>query len=414
MLNDSLAVDSPLDQEADEYGLFRGSMADYPRLGFSMKAVRKTGDRLAGEIAFNRDLTNSEFGDIIETFTIANSFRDSHVMPMRSVFYSVRHKLRANGIKGDMAARPKRMPSIRRKLRDSSVKFDQMNDLGGCRAIMHDIRGVRTLIAAIEERFPHPIRQRYPYIDNPKPDGYRSHHIVFTFSPHSEEQDTYAGRRIELQIRTRLQHSWATAVEAASLYRGEDYKHGKGDSDWLRLFELAGAEFSYVEDCPIVDGMPTHDDRVRELRDLNKRLQATSVLENIKNATHFAENYTYDAGRYYLIRYRKDHTVVVESYDSIIVATQELGDAEFRLATGQDDDKVVLVEVGKISKLIQMYPNYFGDVSLFVSNLREICSGRRAIEYSMAKPEIVRPKKIEVANPASLYRRYTKWFEKRR
>jgi hypothetical protein len=43
-------------------------------------------------------------------------------------------------------------------------------------------------------------------------------------------------------------------------------------------------------------------------------------LEDIKNATHFAENYTYDRGRYFLIRYRKDHTVVVESYDSIIVS----------------------------------------------------------------------------------------------
>ncbi|KUM28336.1 hypothetical protein AU467_12705 [Mesorhizobium loti] len=388
-------------------------MAEYPHLGFSMRAVRKTGDRLASDIAFTGDLTDAQYADIIETFTIANSFRDSHILPMRSVFYSVRHKLRANGIKGDMAARPKRMPSIRRKLRDSSVKFDQMNDLAGCRAILHDIKGVRTLIAGIEEGFPHSIRRQYPYIDNPKPDGYRSHHIVFNFQPNSEDQKGFEGKRVELQIRTRLQHSWATAVEAASLYRGEDYKHGQGDESWLRLFELAGAEFSYAEECPIVEGMPSHDDRVKELRELNKQLSAASVLENIKNATHFAETNRQDAGKYFLIRYRKDHTVMVEGYDSIIVASQELGQAEFRIATGQDDDKVVLVEVGKINKLAQLYPNYFGDVSLFVSNLKEICDGRKPVEYSMAKPQLVASRPREPVNPGAIYRRYTKWFEKR-
>ncbi|MER8489032.1 RelA/SpoT domain-containing protein [Mesorhizobium australicum] len=378
-----------------------------------MKAVRKAGDRLAQDIAFSRDITSDEFASVVETFAVANSFRDSHIMPMRSVFYSVRHKLRQFDIRGDMAARPKRMPSIRRKLGSTTVKFDQMNDLGGCRAIMHDIRGVRTLIAEIEEKFPHAIRQRYPYIDRPKPDGYRSHHMVFTFQPGSEDQEVFAGRRVELQIRTRLQHSWATAVEAAGLYRGEDYKHGQGDQDWRRLFELAGAEFSYVEECPIVEGMPDHGARIKELRDLNQKLRATSVLENIKNATHFAETNRLDAGKYFLIRYRKDHTVVVEGYDSIIVATQELGEAEFRIVSGQDDDKVVLVEVGKISKLVQMYPNYFGDVSLFVSNLREICDGRKPVEYSMAKPQVVAVKPREAANLGALYRRYTRWFDKR-
>ncbi|MEI9402337.1 RelA/SpoT domain-containing protein [Mesorhizobium argentiipisi] len=369
---------------------------------------------MAQDIVFNQDMTSTDFASVIETFAVANSFRDSHVMPMRSVFYSVRHKLRQYGIRGDMAARPKRMPSIRRKLSSSTIKFDQMNDLGGCRAIMHDIRGVRTLIAAIEDSFPHPIRQRYPYIERPKADGYRSHHIVFNFNPSGAEQVAFAGRRIELQIRTRLQHSWATAVEAASLYRGEDYKHGQGDQDWLRLFELAGAEFSHVEECPIVEGMPNHDERVKELKDLNRKLRATSVLENIKNATHFAETNRHDAGKYFLIRYRKDHTVAVEGYDSIIVATQELGDAEFRIASGQDDDRVVLVEVGKISKLVQMYPNYFGDVSLFVSNLGEICEGRKPVEYSMAKPQVVASKPREVGSTTALYRRYTKWFEKKR
>jgi ppGpp synthetase/RelA/SpoT-type nucleotidyltranferase len=69
-------------------------------------------------------------------------------------------------------------------------------------------------------------------------DGYRSHHLSLEFKPAKKEDEAYAGRRIELQVRTRLQHSWATAIEAVSLYRNQDLKHHKGDADWLRLFAL--------------------------------------------------------------------------------------------------------------------------------------------------------------------------------
>lgn len=38
--------------------------------------------------------------------------------------------------------------------------------------------------------------------------------------------------------------------------------------------------------------------------------------------------------------------------------------------------KAVLVEVDKVEKLVETYPNYFGDVSLFVRNLESITRER--------------------------------------
>jgi (p)ppGpp synthase/HD superfamily hydrolase len=58
---------------------------------------------------------------------------------MQSVRASVRSHMRRASIPGDMASRPKRMSSIRRKLADTTIKLDQMQDLGGCRAILNDI-----------------------------------------------------------------------------------------------------------------------------------------------------------------------------------------------------------------------------------------------------------------------------------
>lgn len=151
-----------------------------------------------------------------------------------------------------MASRPKRMSSIRRKLATSTVELHKMQDLAGCRAIVGDIASVNALLERIHDRFPHDIRKEWRFIQEPKPDGYRSHHIAFKFKPRRHEDEHFEGREVELQIRTRLQHSWATAVEAVSLYRGEDLKHHKGDHEWLRLFELSSAEFAHIEQCPPV------------------------------------------------------------------------------------------------------------------------------------------------------------------
>jgi hypothetical protein len=59
--------------------------------------------------------------------------------------------------------------------------------------------------------------------------------MVYKFRGSGEEA-VYNGRRVEVQVRTQLQHSWATAVEAVGLFRREDLKAGRGDLDWLRLF----------------------------------------------------------------------------------------------------------------------------------------------------------------------------------
>jgi ppGpp synthetase/RelA/SpoT-type nucleotidyltranferase len=372
-----------------------------------MDDVRAAGKSLAGPVYF----TPERHDEAIAVFTIANSFRDSHIYPMRSIRASVRTYMRQASVRGDMASRPKRMASIRRKLADTTIRLDQMQDLGGCRAILNDINGVNRLVDRIRLKSAHGIRREWDYIRNPKDDGYRSHHLSLEFNPNRREDESYAGRRIELQVRTRLQHSWATAIEAVSLYRNQDLKHHQGDGDWLRLFELTSAEFAHIERSPLPEGVPDRTERIKEMKDLNARLGAVSTLENIKAATHFAENFTYDRGRYYLLRYRPDHTVKIETYSDTISATSALAIAERAIEAGESQEKVVLVEVDKIDKLVSTYPNYFGDVSLFIRNLQLACSGQAGIEYTVAPQEVVRPKEIEKPDFSALFRRYTRWIE---
>jgi hypothetical protein len=275
---------------------------------------------------------------------------------------------------------------------------------------LDDVASVNTLIEMCENDFPQAIRQRYPYINKPKADGYRSHHIVFDFQDDGEP-DAFKGRRVELQIRTRLQHSWATAVEAVGVYRGEEMKAGEGDADWLRLFLLMSLEFAYAEQCDPLGPDNDKAARLAEIRRLNAELGAAGVLEDLRNATHYMSNFVHEVtARYYLLRYdNQTKQVTVAGFSSAFDVSAALAAAERRIEIGEDDAKVVQVEVSKVASLVEAYPNYFGDVALFVRNLRHVCEGKEAIEFSMAPRKLVAPKPYEKPDLGALRRRYTKW-----
>jgi Region found in RelA / SpoT proteins len=272
------------------------------------------------------------------------------------------------------------------------------------------VASVNALIEICENDFPQAIRQRYPYINKPKPDGYRSHHIVFDFQDEGEP-DAFKGRRVELQIRTRLQHSWATAVEAVGLYRGEEMKQGEGGPDWLRLFFLMSLEFAYAEKCDPLGPENDQATRLAEIRNLNAKLGAASVLEDLRNATHYMSHFVQDvSARYYLIRYdNRTKQVTVAGYSDAFDVSAALARAERKIEMGEDDAKVVQVEVGKVASLVEAYPNYFGDVGLFIRNLQHVCDGKEPIEFSMAPQKLVAPKPYEKPDLGALRRRYTKW-----
>jgi ppGpp synthetase/RelA/SpoT-type nucleotidyltranferase len=154
-------------------------------------------------------------------FRIAHNWREAHLFPMRKVRFELSgaaKRVKANGI---TVARLKRMKSIRKKLRHSPRTLYQMQDIGGCRTIVNTTDQQRALISLYGEGFSrHGIVSQWAYIDHPKPEGYRSHHISIKFTG-PDEEEAYNRQRIEIQIRTRLQHAWATAVEAAGVVRRE-------------------------------------------------------------------------------------------------------------------------------------------------------------------------------------------------
>ena len=244
----------------------------------------------------------------------------------------------------------------------------------------------------------HELWGQEPYIQEPKADGYRSHHLRYKFRGKGSFT-IYDGRRIEVQIRTRLQHAWATAVEAVGLFRGEDLKGNHGSPEWLRLFKLMSAEFARAENCPEPPDVPSHNGCVSEIRELDGLLKAADTLDTLSNVMRWTDIAVDPATipSYYLIKFDNlTKQVIVEPHFKPLwaVASYEQAEASDN-ESGANTTNVVLVEADKVENLKDAYPNYFGDVQLFKTQLKTVIEGQPAQEYTVRPQETVAPKPKE-------------------
>ena len=379
-------------------------MADeYPRFEFSKKEVKRVGR----VIAANEPLTPESEERIREAFRIANSWRDAHAYPMDSVRRSVIMHLARAGLGGDTVARLKRMPAISGKLRRINLGLDQLQDLAGCRCIMPDLESVGRLISVLRARLKHPIQREDDYIAQPKDDGYRSHHLIISFK-HEREASAYDGRKVELQVRTRLQHAWATTVEAVGLFQNENLKNHEGSQEWLRLFVLASAGMAEAEGCALHPEWPKGDALRSELKGLARRLDALGVLERVRLGVQGTTDPLVLGYRpsHYLIRFDlATKTVRVEPHNRIKSATLSYDQAEEQAnLSNVEGENVVLVKVDTLESLKSAYPNYFGDVAVFEDFLRKIVKGRETSEFTHL-PVARRPPEREPVGDLSWLRR---------
>ncbi len=163
---------------------------------------------------------------------VVEVFRSEHRDPLRKARMGLRSCVDTEGLQAvEFGQRLKRTPTIVDKLRRlPTMKLSSMQDIGGCRAVF----ATQAAVAHVLDRFTRNSFNRNgvedtirDYAANPRPSGYRGVHVW----------TRYDGRRIEVQLRTQLQHQWAKLVETLVVISGVDYKSGDGHEvvhDWLR------------------------------------------------------------------------------------------------------------------------------------------------------------------------------------
>ncbi len=165
---------------------------------------------------------------MVHAFDVLDNFRAAHAFPMHTIQNNLRD--RANDIAKDsiVVQRLKRLNSIWKKLdRFNMMRLWDMQDIGGCRAIVGNLNHVQQLVKSYKSSsIRHILAGEKDYIQKPRDSGYRSRHLIYRYV--SDRNEIYNGLKIEIQIRTPLQHAWATTVETVDTFTKQALKSSRG------------------------------------------------------------------------------------------------------------------------------------------------------------------------------------------
>ncbi len=251
-----------------------------------------------------------------------------------------------------------------------------MQDIGGCRAVLPLNSDVKRLVESYKSsRFAHQLRGEKDYIQNPKPDGYRCHHLIYQYFSQPGQVNSYDKLRIEIQIRTAPQHAWATALEAVSIFTRQALKSNSGSDDWLRFFSLTSSAIAVFEKCPLVPGTPVKErDLIEEIRFLSEKLNVRDTLDAYGRMINHVSGADPKQSKYYLVHLslsKRNISTTLFKSDQSEIANEMYLNAERGIAEGSGD-QVVLVSVDSVRALRRAYPNYFLDTRRFGNLLETI------------------------------------------
>ena len=361
IINDN-NIDLLIKQIKEEFSMKNTTTTKWEVPRYSGNQINKAGKIIADSFSTPKERE--------EALKILNNWRAAHAYPLQVICSNLRQK-NPDAI---VVQRLKRLESITGKIqRFPEMQLYKMQDLGGCRVIVDTIEQVYEAIDKYKSsRIRHILKREYDYIANPKESGYRSYHMVYQF--HSESKDTYNKNMfIEIQFRTKLQHMWATAVEMMGIYTKSNLKSSQGDYDILRFFTLVSSLFAIQEKMPICPNTSDWaDELISEIKYLDNKNNIISTLSGLNVSINHASNkYNQkDKNLYYIILLNYDKmTVTVKPFKSsnLETATKLYG----KIEQGSNIN-VVLVSASSFETLRLAYPNYFADISYFVTNLRRV------------------------------------------
>ena len=266
------------------------------------------------------------------------------------------------------------MPTIVSKLRRYDwLPLSQMQDIGGCRAIMpssNDAFGLATAFA--NSRIRHEPSDYDNYIACPKASGYRGLHLVYKYS--SDRNPRWQGLKTEIQIRSQLQHQWATAVETVGTFTGHELKSSLGDRRWLRFFALMSSVIARREKSPIVPNTPPVLPELRtEVIDLYGELQVAQQLEMYEAVTRGLQGLRQIRNNWVVLELDlAEHEVRGRLFDERDVQKAGSWYSKKELEIRENAKmEVVMVSVKSVNQLRRAYPNFFADLTQFRELVKE-------------------------------------------
>ncbi|HLX54209.1 MAG TPA: RelA/SpoT domain-containing protein [Aquella sp.] len=295
---------------------------------------------------------------------ILAAWRNKHVYALRTAFNLLKRHTDKVGNNAIYGQRLKRVSSILHKLdRLPTMKLSQLQDIGGCRVIITNYEKLRSLYTGLKKSKSISPKHK-DYITYPKKDGYRGIHLIYTCNSKNIE---YSGLKIEFQLRTKLQHAWATAVEIIDSFEGEELKLGKGSQKWRRFFYLVADEFASFEQLPLHDN--TIEDRLSEIKQLYEDLNVKDKFQSYPIVIERANKK--DANFLILLLDTKQKQISIRPFKKSGEA-QDFYIAQEKMYINEPSHNILMVKMDSITPIRKSYPNYFADSKFFLEQLNTI------------------------------------------
>ena len=325
----------------------------------------------AGAVLLDADPLSPEFDGALD---VINNWRSSHAYPLNTFQATLRYKAKQVSAERLVAQRIKRLSSIFHKLkRFSWLRLSEMQDVGGCRAIVSSTRQVERLVTLYKQSdLKHKLDDEDDYIARPKKSGYRGFHLIYRYN--SDKIETYNGLKIEMQLRSSPQHAWACAVETVGTFTRQALKASQGEENWLRFFKLMGTAMALRERRPPVPDTPRKKgDLSGELREYARRLDVENCLHGYGAALHTTESPRLKGMHSFLVELdaeAKQTRVSGYRREDLEEASNKYLEAERKISGNTSN--AVLVSVDSMSALHKAYPSYFLDTELFIHAVRQV------------------------------------------
>lgn len=247
--------------------------------------------------------------------------------------------------------------------------LDRLYDIAGCRVVVADMQALEEYCARLEtSRFydaAKSAKRNYIKLPHRSGSGYRSRHLIFKFDDLSVGHTLF----VELQVRTEWQHAWATAAELYDKIAKTRLKFNEFSSPAGRFFRKAAELIKQLEE--------SGDFRARKIRALAYDPEGLATSQKIVNDLKAASRASYllfdkrpvlgAPPDYYIADFFPSDQELVLYAASEEDAIEDYVRHEGGFMQGDEDGPrdTVLVTGGPIEKLARLYPNYFGDISVF-------------------------------------------------
>jgi hypothetical protein len=307
-----------------------------------------------------------------------------HAFPLNTITSDLRQKLRRAEADVQPVQRLKRARSILAKLaKEPSMRLTQMQDIGGCRAVVGTLEEVAKLRSQYRRsKSQHVFVREDDYIVDPKVSGYRSLHLIFRFKSRGYSQ--YNNLLFEVQLRTAIQHAWATAVETVGAVIGQALKSSEGEAAWLSFFQHAALALEYTENAVVAKsrGM-SKGEAARTLSKLAARLDVFNKLAAYSAALKATDRSNSKRGAYFLLtllpetqelqirsftrQQAKDAYKEYEEFERRLPLTHSGRQLSlFPELSDYSGAQVVLVGAHSLKSVRDSYPNYYLDTKMFI------------------------------------------------